>query len=226
MTVIKICGITRPEDAQAAVKLGVHALGFILWPGSPRSVAFEGMARMVSALPPLITPVGVFVSPTASDVQRAVDAGIRVAQIHGTVPEWGARPPATILRAVRLKKESSTATDRQIDPLSVSLDPPVPGSVAVLLDAHDEALHGGTGKTVDWERAALIARTRPVILAGGLTAANVIAAIEKVRPYGVDVASGVEERPGVKSHLRLRHFVDAVHRANVEPTDEVMEELS
>jgi phosphoribosylanthranilate isomerase len=95
----------------------------------------------------------------------------------------------------------------------------------VLLDAHDDTLHGGTGKTVDWERAALVARSRPVLLAGGLTPSNVIEAIHTVRPYGVDVASGVEERPGVKSHLRLRHFVDAVRRADAEPADEAMEEL-
>jgi phosphoribosylanthranilate isomerase len=214
MTVIKICGITRLEDAVAAVKLGVHALGFILWPGSPRSVTAAEMQRIVLGLPPLITPVGVFVNPGADDVRRAVDAGIRVAQIHGTVPAWGERAPATILCAVRLGKNGD-----------VDLDPPVPGHGAVLLDAHDDVLHGGTGKTVDWDRAAAVARTRSVILAGGLTAANVGEAIRTVRPYGVDVASGVEERPGVKSHLRLRHFVDAVRRANVEAADDAMEEL-
>jgi phosphoribosylanthranilate isomerase len=214
MTVIKICGITRVEDARAAVKLGVHALGFILWPGSPRSITPEDMQHIVLELPPLVTPVGVFVSPGAADVRRAVDGGIRVAQIHGTVPEWGGHAPGTILRAVRLGKHGD-----------VDLDPPVEGSSAVLLDAHDDVLHGGTGKTVDWERAAAVARTRPVILAGGLTAANVAEAIHRVRPYGVDVASGVEERPGVKSHLRLRHFVDAVRRADVEAADDAMEEL-
>jgi phosphoribosylanthranilate isomerase len=224
MTAIKICGITRQEDAAAAVRLGVHALGFILWPGSPRRVAFDEMRRIVSELPPLVTPVGVFVDPTASDVRRAVDVGIRVAQIHGAEPDWSGRPPATILRAVRLATDW-TLTDRQIDPLSVTVDPPVPATIAVLLDAHDDTFHGGTGKTVDWERAALVARSRPVLLAGGLTPSNVIEAIHTVRPYGVDVASGVEERPGVKSHLRLRHFVDAVRRADAEPADEAMEEL-
>jgi phosphoribosylanthranilate isomerase len=207
------------------VNLGVHALGFILWNGSPRSVALDEMERIVSRLPPLVTPVGVFVSPTVGDVGRAVDAGIRVAQIHGTVPEWQGPAPTTILRAVRLRHETRTGSDRLIDPVSVSLDPPVAGSAAVLLDAQDDVLHGGTGKTVDWDRAAAIARTRPVILAGGLTSTNVEKAIQTVRPYGVDVASGVEERPGVKSHLRLRHFVDAVRRANVESADEAMEEL-
>jgi phosphoribosylanthranilate isomerase len=214
MTAIKICGITRQEDAAAAVKLGVHALGFILWNQSPRSVVFDEMRRIVSQLPPLVTPVGVFVSPTASDVRRAVDAGIRVAQIHGAEPDWSGRAPTTILRAVRLANGGGER-----------LDPPVPATIPVLLDAYDDTLHGGTGKTVDWERAALVARSRPVLLAGGLTPSNVIEAIHTVRPYGVDVASGVEERPGVKSHLRLRHFVDAVRRADAEPADEAMEEL-
>lgn len=214
MTVIKICGITRLEDAEVAVKLGVHALGFVLWPGSPRRVALDDMARIISALPPLVTPVAVFVNPTASDVRRAADLGVRVAQIHAAVPEWDGRAPVTILRAVRLGKDGGDV-----------LDPEVPASIPVLLDAHDDVLPGGTGKTLDWNRAANIARARPVILAGGLTAANVAEAIETVRPYGVDVASGVEERPGVKSHLRLRHFVDAVRRANLEEQDEAMEEL-
>lgn len=214
MTVIKICGITRLEDAEAAVKLGVHALGFILWPGSPRSVALDDMAGIISALPPFVTPVGVFVNPAASDVRRAADLGVRVAQIHAAVPEWGGRAPIPVLRAVRLGKDGGD-----------SLDPEVPASIAVLLDAYDEVLHGGTGKTLDWKRAATIAQARPVILAGGLTAGNVAEAIETVRPHGVDVASGVEERPGVKSHLRLRHFVDAVRRANLEERDDAMEEL-
>jgi phosphoribosylanthranilate isomerase len=214
MTAIKICGITRQDDAAAAVRLGVHALGFILWPGSPRRVAFDEMRRIVSELPPLVTPVGVFVDPTASEVRRAVDVGIRVAQIHGAEPDWSGRAPTTILRAVRLGNSGGD-----------SVDPPVPATIAVLLDAHDDTLHGGTGKTVDWERAALVARSRPVLLAGGLTPTNVSGAIQTVRPYGVDVASGVEERPGVKSHMRLRHFVDAVRRADAEWADEAMEEL-
>jgi phosphoribosylanthranilate isomerase len=214
MTVIKICGITRLEDAEVAVNLGVHALGFILWSGSPRSVTVDAAARIVSELPPLLTPVGVFVSPTADDVRRAADVGVRVAQIHGTVPEWTGRPPIPILRAVRLGHDDAD-----------SLAPPVPARVPVLLDAHDDVLHGGTGKTIDWERAAAVARTRSVILAGGLTSDNVTEAIQAVRPYGVDVASGVEERPGVKSHLRLRHFVDAVRRASLETSNDAMEEL-
>ncbi|MGH9200177.1 MAG: phosphoribosylanthranilate isomerase, partial [Vicinamibacterales bacterium] len=167
MTSIKICGITRLEDAQAAVKLGVHALGFILWPGSPRSVALDEVARLVSELPPLITPVGVFVSPTADNVRRAAEVGVRVAQIHGAVPEWSGRAPVTILRAVRLAKGGGDG-----------LNPAVPVLVPVLLDAHDDVLHGGTGKTVDWERAAAVARTRPVILAGGLSSENVAEAIQ------------------------------------------------
>jgi len=204
MTAIKMCGMTRVEDARAAADLGVHAVGLILWPGSPRHVGLDAAARLIAVLPPLVTAVGVFVSPDVDDIVRAVEAGIGLAQIHGVVPVWPeGRPPTRILRALRLCAGDDGA-----------LDPPVDAGVAVLLDAHDPHLHGGTGRTVDWARAATVARQRPVVLAGGLTAANVEAAIATVRPYGVDVASGVEDGPGIKAHDRMRQFVDAVRRAD------------
>jgi phosphoribosylanthranilate isomerase len=217
MTAIKICGITRREDAEAAVALGVHALGFVLWAGSPRKVELADVGRIVAGLPPLVTPVGVFVNPSAHEIARAaLEGGIRVAQIHGEVPEWtDSHPRLTVLRAVRLGAGDEA-----------NIDPPIPAPTPVLLDAHDPLLHGGTGQTVDWERAAAVARTRPVILAGGLTAANVGRALQMVRPYAVDVASGVEESPGVKSHLRMRRFVEAVHRVTFAGrSDETLEEI-
>ena len=215
MTTIKMCGITRIEDAIMAADLGVHAVGFILWAGSPRHVAIDNVARMVSALPPFVTPVGVFVSPTAEEVARAVANGIGVAQIHGDLPAWpGGRPPARILRAVRLGRGGQA-----------TLEPAVAPAVPVLLDAQDESLHGGTGKTVDWHRAAAVARTRVVVLAGGLTPANVGDAVGIVKPYAVDVASGVEASPGVKDHERMRRFVDSVRRADVEGWSSTVEEI-
>jgi phosphoribosylanthranilate isomerase len=198
MTAIKICGITRLEDAEAAVALGATALGFVLWPRSPRHAPLETVKRIVAALPPFVIKVGVFVDPTADEVIRgAASGGINVAQIHGEVPAWaGGRAPVPVLRAVHL---GSGGPD--------SIEPQIPDRT-ILLDAHDPEHHGGTGQTVDWDRARAVARSRRVVLAGGLTPANVAEAIRTVRPYGVDVASGVEASPGVKDHELLRRFID------------------
>ena len=206
MTAIKMCGITRHDDAELAVALGVSALGFVLWPGSPRHAPLADVDRIVRALPPFVTPVGVFVSPTAEAVVLAVQtAGIRVAQIHGDVPEWpNGTAPVPLLRAVWL----GAGDDDEIEPA-------VPLPAPVLLDAHDPVQHGGTGRTVDWARARRVARARIVVLAGGLTPDNVGLAIGTVRPYAVDVASGIEARPGVKDHALMHRFVDAVR--NGEP---------
>jgi phosphoribosylanthranilate isomerase len=200
MTRIKMCGITRSADAELAVALGVNALGFVLWPGSPRHIRLDDAARIIAALPPYVTAVGVFVNPGVEAVRRAAEeAGIVLAQIHGDLPTWeGGRPPVRVLRAVHL-----AAGDGAIEPACGAGE-------AVLLDAHDPVKHGGTGRPVDWGRAARVARGRPVMLAGGLTPANVAEAIRVVRPYGVDVASGIEMAPGVKDPELMRMFVEAV----------------
>lgn len=201
MTAIKMCGITRREDAALAVTLGVHALGFVFWPKSPRAISVANASGIIRGLPPFVTPVGVFVNPTTEEVVFAAEAaGIRVAQIHGDVPAWlGGIAPVTILRAVHLA--AGDAGD---------IEPAVGGVAPVLLDAHDPVRHGGTGQRVDWQRAQVVAGSRPVVLAGGLTPVNVAEAIAIVQPYAVDVASGIESRPGVKDHLLMRQFADAV----------------
>jgi phosphoribosylanthranilate isomerase len=196
VTAIKICGLTRAEDAEAAVAFGAGALGFVLWPGSPRHTTAETAGAMVRDLPPFIMTVGVFVNPSADDVQRAADAGLRLAQIHGTVPAGHLALP--VLRAVHLSAATASGFE------------PVVDDATVLLDAHDPERHGGTGQTVDWTRARAIAATRRVVLAGGLTAQNVGDAIRMVKPYAVDVASGIETEPGIKDSLKLRAFIDAV----------------
>ena len=197
MTPIKICGITRLEDAEAAVAMGANALGFVLWPHSPRYASFEVVQRIGTFLPPFVIKVGVFVNPSAGDVSQAAAGGIQLAQIHGEVPTFAGRPPVPVIRAVHL---GSGGAD--------SIEPSVPDAT-IHLDAHDADRHGGTGKTVDWQRAALVARLRRVVLAGGLTPANVAEAIATVRPYAVDVASGVEAGPGVKDHELMRRFIAA-----------------
>lgn len=192
MTAVKICGITRLEDASLAADLGASYVGFVLWPNSPRAATLDTVKRVVPALPTHVTPVGVFVNPTADAINAAADAGIRLAQVHSAdgAPIPGARLP--VVPAVHLSGDG--------------IDPVVQNDL-ILLDAHDPEKHGGTGKTVDWQRAALIARSRRVMLAGGLTADNVADAIRTVRPFAVDVASGVEASPGIKDPHKLSLFI-------------------
>ena len=198
MTAVKICGITRLEDAEAAVAFGANALGFVLWPQSPRQTSCETVQRIGAFLPPFVIKVGVFVNPSAGDISQAAASGIQLAQIHGDVPAWpGGRPPVPVIRAVHLGSDGPE-----------SIEPSV-ADATIVLDAHDPDRHGGTGQTVDWNRAALVARLRRVVLAGGLTPSNVAEAIETVRPYAVDVASGVETSPGVKDHELMRQFIAA-----------------
>lgn len=198
---IKICGITRVVDAEAAVALGVHALGFVFWPESPRHTTPRAVGTIVKDLPPFVTPVGVFVDPTLDELTAGRDlGGIRMAQIHGRAP---AERPAglAILQAVHLAGDDGEVV------------PAVGGKAPVLVDAFDPTVRGGTGRTVEWAKAALVARSRLVILAGGLNAANVADAIRVVRPYGVDVSSGVEQTPGIKDPHKLAAFVAAVKAA-------------
>lgn len=201
MTTIKFCGITRAEDAELAVDLGVHALGFVLWPKSPRAIALADAARIVRALPPIVAAVGVFVDPTRDDLVRALDeGGFDAVQVHGEhVPSDA--PAVAFRRMLRAVRLGSAAGD---------IEPDVDDGTTILLDAHDPVRVGGSGQVIDWARAALVAARRRVILAGGLTPANVAEAIQTVRPYGVDVASGVEERPGIKDRMKMRAFVAAV----------------
>ncbi len=192
---VKVCGITRIEDALHAAALGADALGFVLWPQSPRAVSVSRLREIVAALPPFVTPVGVFVDPEPADVHEAWAAGMHVAQIHGCTPELSGGPP--VLRAVHLAEDDD------------GIVPHMAGTGAVLLDAYDPVTRGGTGRTVDWTRAAVVARNRPVVLAGGLRPDNVAEAIRVVRPYAVDVSSGVESQPGIKDGAKLAAFLAA-----------------
>lgn len=197
MTLVKICGITRLEDAVLAAELGATYIGMVLWPGSPRATTLQFVREVRRVLPRGSGPVAVFVDPSAFDVTSAYEAGIRLVQIHGTVPDWAEyyEPRMPIIRAIALDQVPA-APDRAEE--------------FVLLDAHDPVKHGGTGTTIDWVRASEIAKTRRVFLAGGLTPENVATAISQVRPYAVDVASGVETSPGVKDPDKLRAFMKAV----------------
>jgi phosphoribosylanthranilate isomerase len=195
MTFIKFCGMTRAADVAAACDLGVDAVGFVLWPKSPRCVEMRELSPLIKALAPTVTPVGVFVSPGADEVRQARDAGVRIVQVHGASGR-GFGGEVWVARA--LEDDDIDTIDRE---------------ATLVLDAHDPVRHGGTGQTIDWARAAEVAAVRRVLLAGGLTPANVGVAINHVRPFGVDVASGIEDRPGVKNAQAMKAFVAAVRKA-------------
>lgn len=201
---IKVCGLTRRVDVDAAVAEGVDALGVVLWPSSPRAVSVETARALFRGLPPFVTRVGVFVNAGAAEVAEAVRRiGLDVVQLHGDEsPADYAEVGARLARAVALE------TDREVEATAEW-----PEDVQVLVDAADTVRRGGTGRPADWTRAEQLARRRPVVLAGGLHAANVGEAVSAVRPWAVDVSSGVESAPGVKDRVRLREFVAAVRRA-------------
>lgn len=197
MTEVKICGITRLEDAQAAAELGASFVGFVLWPNSPRAMTLDRVTQIVAALPKNVTPVGVFVSPSRNEINAAAAAGIKVAQVHGDATPGGIRPGIEVIRAVHLAVGARDEIEPCVDDRKI------------LLDALDPERHGGTGRTIDWSRARIVAQKRQVFLAGGLTPDNVKQAIAAVQPYAVDVSSGVESKPGIKDHGLLRRFIAA-----------------
>jgi phosphoribosylanthranilate isomerase len=194
---VKVCGITNADDALAAVEFGADALGFVFAP-SPRRVTPEQAARIVAALPPFICKVGVFVDADIGEVQAVMKlCNLDIAQLHGEES-----PAACEALAPRVIKSFAVRDESVLAAL------PAYRAAAYLLDTHDAALKGGTGRTFDWRIAGQAAGYGPVIISGGLTAANVRQAIAAGRPYAVDVASGVESKPGVKDHARLRDFIE------------------
>jgi phosphoribosylanthranilate isomerase len=199
---LKICGITRLTDALHAVNQGATAVGFVFWPGSPRRVTPERAAEIVSELPSSVTTVGVFVNETIDGIRNVVaQAGITAVQLHGDEPPSYADAIAwPLFRSVTLGGVSDTCGAW-------------PAATTLLLDAADPERRGGTGVTVDWTSAADVARQRRVVLAGGLTPDNVGEAIATVRPFGVDVSSGVEDGPGVKDFEKVTRFLANARRA-------------
>jgi phosphoribosylanthranilate isomerase len=204
---IKICGITRLEDAEAAVDAGASALGFVCWPESPRFVDPYRARAIVQSLPPFVTAVGVFVNqPTEYLASVASLVHLGAVQMHGdeTVDDaLAVRRP--VIKALTL--EDASRADR----LNAW-----PARVTVLLDVHDPVRRGGTGRTIDWAAAAAIASGRRIVLAGGLSPDNVAEAVARVRPFGIDVSSGVESSPGRKDHGRLRALFEALRSVPAE----------
>lgn len=204
MVKIKICGITNLEDALTAAELGVDALGFNFFRQSPRFVEPERAAEIIYQLPPFVAAVGIFVNETEGRVREVQKlTGISVLQFHGDeTPEFCQRFEVRVIKAFQVKGEESL---HAILHYNVS---------AVLLDAYAKGLKGGTGRRFDWGLARHAAALRRVILAGGLTTDNVAEAVKLVRPYGVDVAGGVEREKGIKDHQKMKKFVTEVRRAS------------
>jgi phosphoribosylanthranilate isomerase len=203
-TRIKICGLTREADVATACAAGADAVGFVCYPNSPRHVAPQRLRALARELGPFTVPVLLFVNAAPGLVQAARDAvPTAVLQFHGDEQEAEcARYGAPYVRAVRMAEGVDLLDCERL----------FPSAAALLLDSPSEA-YGGSGRAFDWSRIPARRGAR-VILAGGLNSDNVVRAVQAVRPYAVDVSSGVEEAPGIKSATRIKEFVDAVRRAD------------
>lgn len=203
MTRIKICGITRVEDALAAAHSGADALGLVFYDRSPRYVTLEQTARLAAAIPPFVTLVGLFVNPSTEDVQEILrQVPLDVLQFHGEEePKFCAQFNRPYLKAVRVKYgvDLVQCAARYKD------------AQGLLLDAFIEGTHGGTGVSFDW---TLIPHNLPlsVVLSGGLHVNNVVDAIKQVRPWAVDVSSGVEAAKGIKDVAKIATFINEVKK--------------
>ncbi len=198
MTRVKICGITNPEDAFTAVDAGADALGFVFYRESPRHVSPEEVSRIIGSLPPFVQPVGLFVNEdpeTVNQISRFCKLGL--VQLHGDeAPDYCLHIETRIIKAFRVSSLTS------LDPISeYSL-------TGCLLDAYSPSFYGGTGKSFNWDIAyQAVKRGYRIVLAGGLTPDNVSEAVRQVRPFAVDVSSGVEFAPGKKDPDKVKAFI-------------------
>jgi len=205
-TAVKICGITRLEDALTAARCGAHAIGFVFHRPSPRYVPPEKAGAIIRALPPFVTTVALFVDAQPQQVREALSqAPVNLLQFHGAeTPEYCRQFGLPYMKAVRVRTG--------VDLLQYASD--YQDAKALLLDAFVDGVHGGTGATFDWD---LIPQglPLPVVLSGGLNSANVTGAIRKVRPWAVDVSSGVEAGKGIKDAAKIAAFISGVRNADV-----------
>jgi phosphoribosylanthranilate isomerase len=209
MVRVKICGITKPEDAKLAAELGAHAIGLNFHAESPRCLTPFAASELIRRLPPFIALVGIFVNWSETPIVALCQAlRLSIAQLHGdesaqVVERVARRLP--VIKALRVMQGSATPDFASYR-----------GASAFLLDSAVSGQYGGTGATGNWHLARTVAHSHRIILAGGLTPENVGEAIRIVRPYAVDVASGVESRPGKKDPAKLQAFFDEVSRASRE----------
>ena len=206
---IKVCGVTRLEDALCAAAAGVDALGFIFYPKSPRFIAPEEARQIIEQLPPFIDTVGVFVDREREEAEEIIRyCRLGYAQLHGQEsPKYCERllrfvSPCQVIKAFRVGPHTTAE----------EFEPYTPFAKAFLLDTYDKELAGGTGRSFDWSLIDMLRLARPYILAGGLDAGNIGAALRAGNARGVDVNSGVESSPGIKDQRLIREFVTTVRR--------------
>ncbi|HLB02242.1 MAG TPA: phosphoribosylanthranilate isomerase [Nitrospiria bacterium] len=194
---VKICGITNLEDALAAAEFGADAVGFVLYPNSPRYIKPAQAKLIIDQLPPYVTPVGVFADQPAEEIWRMMEeCGFDLVQLQGDEsPEFCQRFGSRVVKAIRVKDHGSL---KQMAEYSVR---------AFVLDTYRENQLGGTGERFDWDLAVQARSFGRIVLAGGLTPENVRDAIRKVQPYGVDVSTGVEKYLGKKDHSKIENFI-------------------
>ena len=206
MTRVKICGITRVKDALTAAQSGADAIGLVFYPGSPRHVSVSQAAMIMGALPPFITSVGLFVNAEAQAINAILqDLPLALLQFHGDESASFCRQfKRPYLKAVRVKPS--------LDLLQYAAD--YPDAQGLLLDAYVEGIAGGTGQTFDWDLIPA-GLPLPVVLSGGLSPDNVSAAIRHVKPWAVDVSSGVEAAKGIKDAAKIAAFMQGVKNGNV-----------
>jgi len=201
----KICGITRMDDALATVAAGADALGFVFYEKSPRAVTAQQARAIIAGLPPFVTTVGVVVNASACELNELLDAvPLDMLQFHGDeTPEQCEGYHRPYIKALRVKAGDDIAAACKA----------YAGASGILLDAYVDGVPGGTGQAFDW---SLIPQdlSKPIILAGGLSAGNVRQAIDRVQPYAVDVSGGVEKSKGIKDHDKIRAFMQAVRATN------------
>jgi phosphoribosylanthranilate isomerase len=199
-TLVKICGVTNKVDALHAAGCGADAVGLVFYAGSPRCVTRKTAREICAALPLFVSRVGLFVNESPEKIREIVAyCGLDLIQLHGDeTPDQADYSPLRTIKALRVKDATSLAghEDYRVSTL--------------LLDAWVPDAYGGTGECFNWKLAATVARQRPVILAGGLTPQNVADAVALVKPYAVDVSTGVEKSPGKKDHAKVAAFIRAV----------------
>lgn len=209
-TRIKICGITRVQDALHAATCGADALGFMFYPPSPRAISPTRARSIIQKLPPFVTSVGLFVNEQSQLVLNTMkESGCQLLQLHGNEGQIYCETLATpYLKGIRVG-----ASVRHDDLLELATQ--FSSAQALLLDSHVDGLFGGSGVTFVWGSIPHALRPR-IVLSGGLTPENVGEAVRQIRPWGVDVSSGVESAKGIKDPDRVRRFIDAVQQADAE----------
>ncbi|BHH83518.1 phosphoribosylanthranilate isomerase [Desulforhopalus sp. 52FAK] len=210
-TRVKICGMTRLEDAHTAVSHGVDALGFIFYHKSPRCVELTVAKNIIQSLPPFVDKVGVFVNASLDEVKKAAEVGLTAIQLHGDEsPEYCAqlREMSICSYIIKAFRVGSTSTAADFSPYDQVVD-------SFLLDTYVSGAKGGTGEVFDWSIVEKLLLQRPVLLAGGLAPDNIKAAIESAQPYCLDINSGVEVSPGIKDPQKISRAMAIVQNAVV-----------